>query len=66
VLRGAIGLETKQITKREEMRIGRSLSALKFKRERRTIDNTRIYVYFLDIALPTSLELAGVGHGEPA
>ena len=66
VLRGAIGLETKQIAKREEMRIGRALSALKFKRERRTIDNTRIYVYFLENTLPTPLELAGVGHGEPA
>ena len=63
VLRGAIGFETKQITKREEMRVSRTLGALRFTKERRTVNNHRIYVYFPEIPQLAQPALAEVGHG---
>jgi len=66
VLRGAIGLETKHITKREEMRVSRTLGALRFTKERRTVNNHRIYVYFPEITQLAQPALVEVGHVEPA
>lgn len=63
VLRGAIGFETKHITKREEMRVSRTLGALRFTKERRTVNNHRIYVYFPEITQLAQPALAEVGHG---
>ena len=62
VLRGAIGFETKHITKREEMRVSRTLGALRFTKERRTVNNHRIYVYFPEITQLAQPALAEVGH----
>ena len=66
VLRGAIGLETKQIAKREEMRVSRTLSALGFKKERRSVNSTRIYVYLPEVTQPDQLAWAEVGHMQAA
>ena len=66
VLNQAIGLETKHIGKREEMRISRTLGACGYKKERRSVNGQRIYVYLPNMTDQLEPFTAEVGHLQAA